>query len=131
MDPANRRLKIFLVENHDDTFTFLSAYLQASGHEVTGARSMGSALEVIGKEKVDVLISDVGLPDGDGWELIRQVPETKKPSFAIAMSGYGSPADREKSLRAGFHHHLVKPFLPEELDSLLAKAAQMGSPDVK
>lgn len=117
-------LKIFLVENHEDTLTYLASYLKESGHEVQSAKSMGSALEQLASAPVEVLISDIGLPDGDGWQLMRRVGELRKPApFGIAMSGYSMRSDVEKSLSAGYKHHLIKPFLPEELDVLLEQAA--------
>lgn len=123
-----RPLKIFLVENHDDTLTYLAGYLQDCGHEVQSAKGMGPALEALAATEVDVLISDIGLPDGDGWQLMRRVGELKTVQpFGIAMSGYSTRADIEKSRSAGYKHHLIKPFLPEELDVLIAEAAaQIG-----
>ena len=74
----------------------------------------------------DALISDIGLPDGDGWELLRRVhSHLPRPLYAIAMSGFGMNADHVRSREAGFRHHLLKPFKPAELDSMLAEAAQM------
>ncbi|MFA7234260.1 MAG: response regulator [Terrimicrobiaceae bacterium] len=121
-------LRIFLVENHDDSLACLTGYLENCGYEVQGARSMDSALRVLAAGQVDVLICDIGLPDGDGWQLMRRVGEMKGPSpFGIAMSGYGTRSDIEKSRLAGYRHHLVKPFLPEELDTLIkAATAQAG-----
>jgi len=120
MKSSSSRLRILLVENHEDTLKYLTRYLEIQGHEVCGARDMASAIKVLSSSKFDVLISDIGLPDGDGWQLIRQI-ETKP--FGIAMSGFGTRSDREKSLAAGYRHHLTKPFLPEDLDALLADAA--------
>lgn len=121
---AVRPLKIFLVENHDDTLTYLARYLQDCGHQVQSAKGMGPALEVLSGCEFDVLISDIGLPDGDGWQLMRRLGEMKSPPpFSIAMSGYSTSSDIEKSRLAGYQHHLVKPFLPEELDQLIEKAA--------
>jgi DNA-binding response OmpR family regulator len=117
---SSRRLRILLVENHEDTLKYLGKYLEIQGHEVCGARDMASALRALSSSKFDVLISDIGLPDGDGWQLIREIEP--KP-FGIAMSGFGTRADRENSLAAGYRHHLIKPFLPEDLDALLEKAA--------
>jgi CheY-like chemotaxis protein len=93
------------------------------GHSVRSARDMASALDDIPTGPVDVLISDIGLPDGDGWELMRRIKETGRTPFAVAMSGFGMRSDKEKSLSAGFRHHLVKPFGPEELDAVLKEAA--------
>ena len=81
---------------------------------------MASALAAISSSRFDVLISDIGLPDGDGWQLIAQM---KNKPFGIAMSGYGANSDLEKSHAAGYKHHLTKPFLPDDLDALLEEAA--------
>ena len=88
MKPSSRRLRILLVENHEDTLTYLTRYLEQQGHEVCGVRDMASALKAICySSSFDVLISDIGLPDGDGWQLIRQM---KPKPFGIAMSGFGA-----------------------------------------
>ena len=120
MTSPSRSLKILLVENHEDTLKYLSKYLEIQGHDVCGTRDMASAIKALSASKFDILISDIGLPDGDGWQLIRQLEA--KP-FGIAMSGFGTHSDRVKSLAAGYKHHLTKPFLPEDLDALLASAA--------
>lgn len=120
----SRSLKIFLVENHADTLAYLAEYLKQCGHDVRSAKSVDSALQALAGEPADLLISDIGLPDGDGWQLMRRIRELKLcVPFSIAMSGYGTQADIEKSRLAGYQHHLVKPFLPEELDVLLEEAA--------
>lgn len=125
---TNSVLKIFLVENHSDTLAYLSAYLRSCGHEVECARDMDSALQRLEGRQIDVLISDIGLPDGDGWQLMEKVRAIRGHApFGIAMSGYSMKADIEKSLGAGYRHHLVKPFVPDDLDVLLREAAGDGS----
>ena len=84
---------------------------------------MSAALEALPGTGCDVLISDIGLPDGDGWELLRRLP-TPRPAYAIAMSGFGMSADQLKSREAGFRRHLLKPFKPDELDDALIEAAR-------
>ena len=121
-----RPLKILIVENHEDTLTFLSQYLEECGREVRSARRMDSALEMLAGGKFDILLCDIGLPDGDGWQLMRRLGELETaPPFSIAMSGYSTRTEIEKSRSAGFRHHLIKPFLPEELDALLSEASEM------
>ncbi len=118
-------LKIFIVENHDDTLLYLVRYLKDRGHLIQSAKCMMSALDLMPGVDVDVLIVDIGLPDGDGWQLMERIAEMKTPlPFAIAMSGYGTRSDTEKSRKLGYRHHLVKPFLPEELDVLLEEAIE-------
>ena len=119
-------LRVFVVENHPDTLKYLRMYLEMLGHTVLSARTMAEALKALPRAECDALISDIGLPDGDGWELLRRVrPDLPRPIYAIAMSGFGMNADHVRSHEAGYRHHLLKPFKPAELDSLLAEAAQM------
>ena len=118
-----RALRIFVVENHADTLKYLSLYLEAIGHTVVPARTMAQALETLPTANCEVLISDIGLPDGDGWELLHTV-QLPHPVYAIAMSGFGMNADHVKSKEAGYRHHLLKPFVPNELDTALNEAMQ-------
>ena len=123
MEPASRALRIFVVENHPDTLKYLRMYLEQMDHLVQSARSMAEALAALPDADADVLISDIGLPDGDGWELLRRA-ELPHPLYAIAMSGFGMNADHARSRAAGYRHHLLKPFAPEDLDVMLAEAAR-------
>ena len=122
MNPSvPRRLNIFLVENHEDTLAYLGKYLESLGHEVRTARTMDAAIGQWDDRKVDLLICDIGLPDGDGWELMTRLREDGHHPYGIAMSGYSSQSDKEHSHAAGFRHHLIKPFLPEDLDKILSE----------
>ena len=114
------KLTFFVVENHQDTLDAIRMFLQSQGHQVESALDMKSALQCAQKKKFDVLISDIGLPDGDGWELMKKLRE-QMPVRGIAMSGYGMRADLDKSKAAGFAAHLIKPFGPAELDAALKK----------
>ena len=117
-------LRIFVVENHPDTLLYLQMYLEAIGHRVASARTIKDALTGLAAAEYDVLISDIGLPDGSGWELLpRAQTQLNRPIFAIAMSGVGRGADHERSRQAGFRHHLLKPFRPDELNGMLQEAA--------
>jgi CheY-like chemotaxis protein len=117
-------LSVFLVENHEDTVRYMQLYLQQLGYEVAVAGDMAKALEEIPKLRCDVLISDIGLPDGDGWELMELLGK-HRPRFAIAMSGYGTGNDQRRSRDVGYDHHLVKPFTPDALLALLRQAEKM------
>src|SRR5215471_20369583 len=116
-----RGLRVFLVENHEDSVKYIRLYLEQLGHEVTTAPDMATALKLFPGSTCDVLISDIALPDGDGWQLMERI-RSMRPAFSIAMSGYGSAEDLRRSRSAGFDHHLVKPFLPSELVALLQQA---------
>ncbi|CAN5724708.1 hypothetical protein BH09VER1_BH09VER1_35130 [soil metagenome] len=124
MQESSHQLNIFLVENHPDTLTYLGRYLEQRGHSVAVARDMETALAALPTTPTDVLICDIGLPDGDGWELMRRLGVNSALPFAIAMSGYGTASECARSLAVGYRHHLVKPFVPEELDALLDEAAK-------
>jgi CheY-like chemotaxis protein len=115
-------LRVFVVEDHPDTLDALCLYLKHVGHTVRSARTKQEALRKIAGGDYDVLISDIGLPDGNGWDLIREMGEYR-PQFAIAMSGYGTVADNERSAEAGFRHHLIKPVSVERLAAVLDEAA--------
>ena len=123
---AVRPLRIFLVENHTDTLKWLTLYLQQMGHTVSSARTMEEALAALPDAACEVLISDIGLPDGDGWQLLQRLRNGEKdlPKYAIAMSGYGMNADRSKSNAAGYSQHLLKPFKAAELQAILGEAAR-------
>jgi CheY-like chemotaxis protein len=115
------RLRIFVVEDHRDTLESLQLYLEQLGHIVLFAESKAQALKEIPSSNCQVLISDINLPDGNGWELMREL-ENWRPSYAIALSGYGMEADRAMSSDVGFRHHVVKPVFPEKLETLLDEA---------
>ena len=115
-------LRIFIVEDHSDTLETLRLYLERPGNIVMNARSKEEALKEIPGARCDVLLTDIGLPDGNGWELVEEVGESR-PAYAIAMSGYGLPADLDRSAEAGFRHHLIKPISAKKLDTLLKEAA--------
>lgn len=120
-DTGGQRLRVFVVENHDDTRILLCILLEQMGHTVYSAATMRDALRAIPASGCDVLISDIGLPDGDGWELMERL-EGQRPRLAIAMSGRGMTGDRARSQAAGFKHHLVKPTGPEQLVQILEGA---------
>ena len=116
-------LRIFVVEDHPDTLEYMQMYLEMLGHHVQTADTMTKALGTLPRADCDVLISDIGLPDGDGWLLMRRL-QLPRPIYAIAMSGFGMGEDQLKSREAGFRHHLLKPIHPKELDAALAEAAR-------
>ncbi len=119
----SKPLRIFVVENHRDTREYLQLYLETLGHTVQSTDSMTRALATLPQADCDVLISDIGLPDGDGWLLLRRL-QPSRPLYAIAMSGFGLGADQLRSQEAGYRHHLLKPIDPKELDAILVEAAR-------
>jgi CheY-like chemotaxis protein len=115
-------LRILVVENHADTLRILKSYLESLGHTVTAASNKAQALREVPGLPLDVLISDIGLADGSGWELLAEA-QFAAPVFAVAMSGYGMRSDQDKSTRAGFQRHIRKPFDLDLLDEILDEAA--------
>jgi len=121
-------MRVFIVEDHPDTLECFALYLETIGHTVFSAGTVADALREIPRADCDMLISDIGLPDGTGWDLLRGL-QLPRPIFAVAMSGFGMSADRSKSTEAGFRRHLLKPVSPDQLDLLLKEAAaEMGVP---
>src|SRR6266853_2693960 len=114
-------LRVFVVENHADTLRFMQRYFQNMGHQVQTAPDMTTALAQLPHADIDLLICDIGLPDGDGWELMTRLGSDHK-FLAVAMSGYGDNADKAKSRAAGYRHHLLKPLLPDDLEPILEEA---------
>jgi two-component system CheB/CheR fusion protein len=116
-----RPLRILLVEDHEETLGFLSHHLSLEGHSVTTARSAAEAIAIVRERVPEVLLCDISLPDADGCELLGKIAD-RRPPLCIAMSGYGASSDLRRSESAGFHHHLTKPFLPDDLDHLLGQS---------
>ena len=116
-------LRILLVDDHLDTRAVLSRLLTKCGHEVATAHSVKSAREVLESRKFDTLISDIGLPDDSGYNLVREA-KRRQPLRAIALSGFGMEADIRLSAEAGFDYHITKPVDFNKLRALLQNIAQ-------
>jgi two-component system CheB/CheR fusion protein len=119
---AKRPMRVFVVENHEDTRFLLCLLLEQLGHTVLSSATLAGALEVMPGAHCDILISDIGLPDGNGWDLMTRLGDDRPP-YAIAMSGFGMSSDRQRSLNVGYRHHLLKPVEPQQLERLLDEAA--------
>lgn len=112
-----RALRVLLVDDHADTRRILGRLLTRKGHRVGTAGSVGEALAAIEKEKWELLISDVGLPDGSGNDLVCWAKEIQPQLKSIAITGYGMDADVRRNKAAGFDVHLTKPVDFGELES--------------
>jgi len=115
---ATQSMHLLVVEDHEATKAVLGKLLRKNGHTVTIAASVSEALAAFAVTPVDVLISDLGLPDGTGIELMREV-RRQRPIPGIALSGYGMENDLQKTREAGFYAHLVKPINFEKLCGVL------------
>jgi signal transduction histidine kinase len=116
----DKAVRILLVDDHEDTLEFMSRYLALCGHEVATAATYQTALRISQEQQFDLLLSDLGLPDGDGYQLMR-VLQTASPIKGIALSGYGMNADVQASLAAGFSAHLTKPCDLSLLSTIIEK----------
>jgi len=105
---AKKSLRLLLVEDHDSTLLVLSKLLTRDGHTVTSANSAASAISAAAEGTFDLVISDLGLPDATGHELMEQLGE-QYGLHGIALSGYGMEEDLARSRAAGFILHLTKP----------------------
>ncbi len=103
-----RSLKVLLVEDHAESSRVMARLLRQMGHEVETAGTVREAVEKLRADGYGLLISDLGLPDGTGLEVVRAFRETADAP-AIALSGYGMEEDVKRSLDAGFDAHLTKP----------------------
>jgi len=125
-----RRLRVLLVEDHPDTAEQLSRLLKRAGHNVTSAGSVKDAREVAAAKAnggsecpFDILISDLGLPDGSGHDLMREL-DSCYGIPGIALSGFGMKEDVADSLAAGFARHMTKPVDWQELKAVILKLAE-------
>lgn len=118
-------LRLLVVEDHSELCAMLRLFLGVLGCEARFVPDVASALRAAGEERFDALLSDIALPDGDGWDLLRRLAASgHRPRHAVAMSCHGLTEDRAKSAAAGFAVHLAKPFAPDAF----ARALQVAVP---
>ena len=121
---ATRSLRILLVEDHGDSARIMARLLEASGHGVATAGDVATALKLAGEREFDLLVSDLGLPDGSGLDLMRALRGAGSPIKGIAVSGYGQEQDIKQSQEAGFIGHLIKPVNTDALFDMIARAVE-------
>jgi CheY-like chemotaxis protein len=114
---SNHR-RVLLVDDHHDTCLGMKRMLERRGYQITIAHSAEQAVRKIRTEDFDLLISDIGLPDRSGYELMREV-RLNKPLPGIALSGFGSEQDVNEAREAGFAEHLTKPINFERLEKTI------------
>jgi signal transduction histidine kinase/CheY-like chemotaxis protein len=114
--PRQRRLLV--VDDHHDTCTGMKLMLERRGYEITLAHSAEQAVEKSRSQDFDLLISDIGLPDRSGYELMREL-QSSKGLRGIALSGFGMEHDVTKARAAGFSEHLTKPINFERLEEAI------------
>jgi signal transduction histidine kinase/CheY-like chemotaxis protein len=117
---AQQALKILLVDDHEDTCSALEKLLARRGHLVAVAHNVRAAMEAAVRNRFDLLISDIALPDGTGMDLMTQLRAISNVP-GIAISGFGNNGDIERSLRAGFSEHLIKPVKLDNLEAAIER----------
>ena len=121
--------RILLLEDHAPSRVSLARLLEKRGFFVRTAGSIAEARALLGKDDFDLLLSDIGLPDGHPYELMRELAE-RRGMPGIALSGYGMESDLQQSEAAGFVAHLTKPITARALDAVLGRLfASSGSHD--
>ena len=117
-------LKILVVDDDVDTRELIDWVLRRVGAEVTAVASVKQALEALERERFHLLVSDIAMPEEDGYSLLRKVralpPERGGRIPAVALTAHSLVQDRLQSLRAGFQSHVPKPVVPEELVEVVA-----------
>ena len=119
---SGRRLRILVVEDHSDTLQALSRLLSHFGHEISLADTAENALNTLKSKEFDVVLCDIALPDGNGYDVIAKA-KRKRPVKAVALTGFSATEDIRRGKEAGFDFHLTKPVDFHELRSVLGQIA--------
>lgn len=120
-------LKILIIDDDADTRELFTFTLQEEGAEVVAAASAREALAVIDRSQFDVVVSDIQMPEEDGFFLIQQIQTSKPMMPMIAVTAFAREEDRRKILAAGFHQYLVKPVDLDDLLNKIATCAKLAS----
>jgi CheY-like chemotaxis protein len=115
--------RVLLVEDHADTARALSRLLKNSGYTVQTASTVADALQLADAEKFDLVVSDIGLPDATGYDLMRALRD-RHGIKGIALSGYGMDEDMRRSREAGFVDHLTKPINLPQLEAVIRRVTE-------
>ena len=117
------RRSVLVVDDVIDVTDMIALFLKHAGYDVTTANSAGVALNLAGTTTFDLVISDIGMPEMNGYELAESLRQSSNYSLTpmIAVTGYTEFDDRGRSLRAGFNAHLTKPINPSQLLDLIGE----------
>jgi PAS domain S-box-containing protein len=119
--PSLAGLQILIVDDDPDSREFVAFVVEQEGATVTQATSAAEALELLRQTKFAVLLSDVGMPEMDGYMLLRHLRSQDAQIPAIALTAYAGEVDQQQALAAGFQLHLSKPVEPDELINAILK----------
>jgi CheY-like chemotaxis protein len=132
IEPDFHGLRLLVVDDEQDAREFVSRVLSEAGADVRTAASTAEALRAIADDPPDLLISDIGMPQVDGFELIRAIrklpPSQGGRMPALALTAFARSEDREQALLAGYQGHLAKPVQPAELTAHIARLARRLHP---
>jgi CheY-like chemotaxis protein len=119
-------LRVLVVDDEPDSLDLVSTIVQQHGGEVRRAASAGEAMSLLQQIPFDLVVSDIAMPDEDGYSLIKRIrSRTDLQSLpAVALTAYASPADQWQALESGYDDHLSKPVEPANLVTRLARLAQ-------
>jgi CheY-like chemotaxis protein len=120
-----RSIEVLLVEDHEMTARVMSRLLRQAGYQVTVAADVETAKRMTDERRFDVVISDLGLPDGTGLDVMKHL-RARHGIPAIAVSGYGMEEDVRQTREAGFSEHLVKPIDLPRLQAAIARVMGWG-----
>jgi CheY-like chemotaxis protein len=127
--PSLRGITALVVDDELDSRTLVGRLIEESGGRAILAGGAGEAVDVLSRERVDVLVSDVGMPNRDGYTLIREVRKANLLGLgripAIALTAYARTEDRQRALLAGYQMHLAKPIEPRELIAGIASLVNL------
>ena len=121
-----RRLRVLVADDDHDLVLSLTVLLRDEGHEVLGVHHGGDVVDTVGDFAPDVLLLDIGLPQQNGYEIVRALRErygSARPVI-VAITGRGGPAAERLAEMVGFDHHFTKPFEPKELLAALSSLAR-------
>ncbi|MDB4971709.1 MAG: Multi-sensor Hybrid Histidine Kinase [Myxococcaceae bacterium] len=126
-----RGLRVLVVDDEPDARALVKRVLEDNDASVSAVDSVGAALQLLSRERFDLIVSDIGMPHEDGYSLIRKVRALAEPTQraikAIAVTAYARAEDRVKALRSGYQMHLVKPIEPSELVAVVASPTGRAS----
>jgi len=128
-DPVPRDagpLRILVVEDEPATLRLMARLLRSLGHEVLEAGTLAGALEVARSERFDLIVSDIGLPDGSGLDLMRRVTAERGALPSIALTGFGTEEDIRRSREVGFSAHMTKPIDFSRLEAVIRQVVVTG-----
>jgi CheY-like chemotaxis protein len=121
-------IRVLAVDDDEDSLYLVREILESAGADVTTVTSAGAALDRLSSGRPDVLVADLGMPDMDGFQLIKEIRQLTDPLLrrvpAAALTAYARSTDRARALRSGFEMHLAKPIDPAELVAAVGSLAR-------